>query len=173
MLRVTTGPMFAGKSSALYSDLFGIPNEMRIIFKPSNDTRDPDHIVLHHGGKLSAVSLDPFEGNLSVHLNDDIRHVFIDEIQFFKPWIIREIYDLVMNRDICVHVYGLDITWDGKPWHVTSHLLALADEVVKLKAYCVKCGHRASKTTRTSSSTDLILVGEAEAYEPRCNRHFE
>ena len=58
-------------------------------------------------------------------------------------------------------------------------LLAIADEVVKLRAICMKCGATASHTYRTidgkpaHKDDPVILIGATEAYEARCRNCFE
>lgn len=164
--------MFAGKSTALYNDLFGVPAHNRLIFKPKCDTRSNGTICLHNGGKLAAIELDPEDDCVSYHMDGDITDIFIDEVQFFRPWLLREIYNLVMDRGVNVHVYGLDLDWKGEPWPMMKELLPRADVVRKLKARCNVCERPASKTFRTSSSTKQVLIGEQDSYEARCNEHF-
>jgi thymidine kinase len=58
-------------------------------------------------------------------------------------------------------------------------LLALADEVTKLKAICVKCGEPAFHTQRlingepASVRDPLIVIGGKESYEARCRKCYE
>jgi thymidine kinase len=58
-------------------------------------------------------------------------------------------------------------------------LLSLADEVIKLRAICMKCGAPASHTYRVIDGKPahmddpLILIGATEAYEARCRNCFE
>jgi thymidine kinase len=52
-------------------------------------------------------------------------------------------------------------------------LLAVAEEITKLLAICVQCGNPAVHTQRLVASDDLIVVGAAGMYEPRCRRCFE
>lgn len=172
-LTVTCGPMFAGKSTALQSDieLFASPY---MIFKPELDTREKGRIVLHNGSYVDAIEIDATDGSLGAHLNEDVKTIFIDEVQFFGSWITREIIYLILERNIDVHVYGLDLDYKGGAWPRMSELLPLADEVHKLKAVCQMCGKFASKTVRISHEEyqNQVLVGAADLYEPRCNLHF-
>ena len=172
-LTVTCGPMFAGKSTALQSDIELFASPYRI-FKPELDTREQGRIILHNGSYVDAIEIDATDGSLSAHLDGDVKTVFIDEIQFFGSWITREIIYLILERNIDVHVYGLDLDYKGGAWPRMSELLPLADEVRKLKAVCQMCGKFASKTVRISHEEyqNQVLVGAADLYEPRCNLHF-
>lgn len=172
-LTVTCGPMFAGKSTALQSDIELFASPYRV-FKPELDTRSPGRIVLHNGSYIDAIEVDATDGSLCAHLDEGVRTIFIDEIQFFGAWITREIIYLILERNIDVHVYGLDLDYKGGAWPRMSELLPLADEVHKLKAICQMCGKLASKTVRISHEEyqNQVMVGAADLYEPRCNLHF-
>src|SRR5262249_38207879 len=52
-------------------------------------------------------------------------------------------------------------------------LLAIAEEITKLLAICVRCGNPAVHTQRLVESDELVVVGGGGAYEARCRRCFE
>jgi thymidine kinase len=52
-------------------------------------------------------------------------------------------------------------------------LLAIAEEITKLLAICVRCGNPAVHTQRLVESDELIVVGATGMYEARCRRCFE
>ena len=52
-------------------------------------------------------------------------------------------------------------------------LLAIAEEITKLLAICVRCGNPAVHTQRLVESEELIVVGAGGAYEARCRLHHE
>jgi thymidine kinase len=60
-----------------------------------------------------------------------------------------------------------------------AELLAIADEVVKLRAICMKCGDTASHTYRMIDGRPahvddpVVLIGATEAYEARCRKCFK
>ncbi len=72
-----------------------------------------------------------------------------------------------------VIVTGLDTDYLGRPFEPMPRLLAVAEEITKLLAICVQCGNPAVHTQRLVASEDLIVVGAAGMYEPRCRRCFE
>jgi thymidine kinase len=86
---------------------------------------------------------------------------------------MREIYDFVINKNINVHLYCLDLSWEGKQWPIVAEALSLADNVKKIKSQCSVCGIPASKTSRIVPSIELVLIGESDVYQPRCNKHFQ
>jgi thymidine kinase len=52
-------------------------------------------------------------------------------------------------------------------------LLAIAEEITKLLAICVRCGNPAVHTQRLVESEELVVVGAGGMYEARCRRCFE
>ena len=62
----------------------------------------------------------------------------------------------------------LDTDSTGKTFGKMGDLLAVADEVVKLKAVCTVCGADASKSQRLLSVATQVSVGGADQYEARC-----
>ena len=52
-------------------------------------------------------------------------------------------------------------------------LLAIAEEITKLLAICMRCGNPAVHTQRLVESEELIVVGAGGMYEARCRRCFE
>ena len=72
-------------------------------------------------------------------------------------------------------VAGLDRNFKGEPFGPMPLLLAHADDVMKLKAVCMKCRSLDGTMTQrlidgkpASRSSPLILIGAAETYEARC-----
>jgi len=72
-----------------------------------------------------------------------------------------------------VIVAGLDTDYRGRPFEPMPRLLAIAEEITKLLAICVRCGNPAVHTQRLVESEELIVVGAMGAYEARCRRCFE
>jgi thymidine kinase len=60
--------------------------------------------------------------------------------------------------------------YTGKPFGQMPNLLAIADYITKLHAICVKCGNIANISYRKTADAGQVLLGEKDAYEPRC-RH--
>ncbi len=72
-----------------------------------------------------------------------------------------------------VIVTGLDTDFMGRPFEPMPRLLAVAEEITKLLAICVRCGNPAVHTQRLVASEELIVVGAGGMYEARCRRCFE
>jgi thymidine kinase len=52
-------------------------------------------------------------------------------------------------------------------------LLAVADEVSKVHAICVRCGNLAYVSHRTIDNDKRVLLGEKMQYEPLCRVCYE
>lgn len=177
-LEVIAGPMFAGKSSELLKRLLFLEHSghKALVLKPLVDDRyDPNRIVTHNKlshPAISVIDLELVKDNYTIKPYN-FHTVFIDEIQFFDPkealWFVEE-----GLRNGCNFVCaGLDQDSRGIPFDTTGRLLALADTIMKITAFCNVCGQPCSKTQRLFKSGGRVKVGGAEAYEPRCHEHWE
>lgn len=174
-LTVVCGSMFAGKTEelirrarrALYA------RKKVQVFKPAIDTRFAESMVVSHEGlRLDAIPVLNVE-EMKARLDPDTEVICIEEAQFFDdtlaPWAV-ELAD--GGREVVCA--GLDQDFRRQPFGPMPLLLCAADEVVKLRAICVRCGRTASHTYRTidgrpAKHTDpVILIGATEQYEARC-----
>lgn len=179
-LEVIAGPMFAGKSSELLKRLLFLEHGgfKLLVLKPVIDDRyDANQIVTHNKLKHSAlavIDLELVKDNYNIKPYN-FHTVFIDEVQFFDTsealWFVEEGLRNGVNF-VCA---GLDQDSRGVPFETTSRLLALADEAIKIKAFCSICGVDAAKTQRLrgDNESSRVKVGGAETYEPRCHEHWE
>jgi thymidine kinase len=177
-LEVIAGPMFAGKSSELLKRLLFLEHSGKkvIVLKPVIDDRyDANSIVTHNQLKheaLAVIDLELVKDNYTIKPYN-FHTIFIDEVQFFDPketlWFVEEGLREGVNF-VCA---GLDQDSRGVPFDTTARMLALADDVKKITAFCNVCGQTASKTQRLRNAGGRVNVGGAETYEPRCHEHWE
>jgi thymidine kinase len=177
-LEVIAGPMFAGKSSALLKRLLFLEHSgnKALVLKPVIDDRyDANSIVTHNQLKHDAVAvidLELVKDNYTIKPYN-FHTIFIDEVQFFDPketlWFVEEGLREGVNF-VCA---GLDQDSRGVPFDTTARMLALADDIEKITAFCNVCGQSASKTQRLSTGGGRVNVGGADKYEPRCHEHWE
>lgn len=174
-LTVFTGPMFSGKTEKLIEILTAKRAAGQVVaaFKPKLDNRYSEDTITSHSKLAFPAQAVSVEDPLWLgHLTAMHDLAGIDEVQFFGPWIVGEITNLLV-RGLDVVVSGLDLTFRGEPFGPMPQLLCLADEIHKLGATCARCGGRANRSQRTAASSDAVLVGGAESYEPRCLGCFE
>src|SRR5690606_28114217 len=93
------------------------------------------------------------------------------EVQFFDEQIVH-VAILLANSGKRVILAGLDMDFEGKPFHPVPQLMAIAEYVTKVHAVCMNCGALASYSFRLSDSKEKVLVGEKESYEARCRKCF-
>lgn len=173
-LEVICGSMFSGKSEELIRRIrrAEFAKLQTQLFKPAIDNRKTiTHVHAHSGDKLAACAVTSVE-ELQTVIFDDTKVVGIDEVQFFSPDIVL-VVDRLVYEGRRVIVAGLDLDFRGIPFGCMPALMALADEVMKLKAVCMKSGKDAHVSQRLingqpAKHTDpIILVGAEEAYEAR------
>lgn len=171
-IEVIVGSMFSGKTEELIRRL----NRARIarqtveIFKPKIDTRySEDEVVSHNSNSIRSTPVTS-SGNILLMVSD-VEVVGIDEAQFFDAGLVAVCKQLA-DQGVRVIVAGLDMDFQGKPFGPIPALLATAEYVTKVHAICMKCGALAQYSHRTSSSQDLVVLGETDSYEPLCRECF-
>ncbi len=187
-LEVITGCMFSGKTEELIRRLerVRIARKVIVLFKPTIDNRYSERaVVTHYGREFSAHLLPPGEESFSAlerivgrDAIDAATVIAFDEGNFFSGKLPALCEDLVA-RGKRVIVAGLDLTFAGEPFGPMPALMALADDVDKLHAVCVKCGGEATRSQRlidgkpAPASDAVIKVGGTEFYEARCRSCYE
>lgn len=119
---------------------------------------------------LHSIPSTPIDSPASMLLlSGDVDVVGIDEAQFFDDTIV-EVAQTLADRGVRVIIAGLDTDFSGKPFGPMPALMAVAEDVQKVHAICVKCGNLANRSHRLSASDQLVVLGEKDTYEPLC-RH--
>lgn len=164
--------MFASKTTRLIERLRNAQHAGRRVgaFKPSIDNRYAEKaIVSHDGARFPAARFGTaklFEVlTLSPLPRWDV--VGVDEVQFAPADIFPMLLQLRQNgvRVICA---GLARDFRDRPFGITPTLLDAADHVTQCYAVCACCGGQATRSYRKIDAGDTVVVGGAEAYEPRC-----
>ena len=171
-IEVICGSMFSGKTEELIRRLkrAQFAKQKVEIFKPCIDVRySEDKVVSHDAHAIQSKPIKTAEEMLNV--NSDIQVVGIDEAQFFGETIVNVVTEL-SKRGIRVIIAGLDTDFLGKPFGPMPALMAIAEDVQKVHAICVKCGSLANHSHRLSKNDDLVVLGEKDIYEPLCRECF-
>ena len=167
-VEVICGSMFSGKTEELIRRLrrAQFAGQKIAIFKPKVDVRYSEDNVVSHD--LKSVPSTAISSPTEIFLMDsDVRVVGIDEAQFFDDSLIKVVQTLA-NRGVRVIVAGLDTDYLGKPFGPMPALMAIAEEVQKVHAICVKCGNLANHSHRLTKDQNLVVLGEKDVYEPLC-----
>lgn len=167
-IEVVCGSMFSGKTEELIRRLkrAEFARQKVEIFKPAIDTRYSDIEVVSHD-KHSILSTPVDSSSSILLLSSDIEVVGIDEAQFFDEGIV-EVCNELANRGVRVIVAGLDMDFKGMPFGPMPALCAIADDVTKVHAICVKCGALAYVSHRLVANEKRVMLGEQSEYEPLC-----
>ena len=164
-IEVICGSMFSGKTEELIRRMkrAKFAKQRVEIFKPAIDTRYSEEDVVSHDSHSIASTPLLFTSEIDV--------VGIDEAQFFDSGLV-DVCNQLANNGIRVIVAGLDMDFKGNPFGPMPQLYAIADEVSKVHAICVKCGQLASFSHRTVKNEKQVLLGETSEYEPLCRECY-
>jgi thymidine kinase len=103
--------------------------------------------------------------------------ILVDEAQFLTPEHVRQLARVVDEIDIPVLCYGLRTDFQAKLFAGSSELLALADNLIELKAVC-ECGRKATMNLRVDAEGHAVAsgaqteIGGNDRYVALCRRHF-
>lgn len=171
-IEVIAGSMFSGKTEELIRRLkrAKLANQQVEIFKPKIDVRYSNREVVSHDART--IQSTPVETASSILLlTSDIEVVGIDEAQFFDDALV-DVCNKLADSGVRVIVAGLDMDFKGIPFGPMPGLLAIAEEVTKVHAICMRCGSLASYSFRLADSDKKVLLGEKDNYEPLCRECF-
>ena len=171
-IEVICGSMFSGKTEELIRRMkrAQFAKQTVEIFKPCIDVRySEDKVVSHDSHSIHSTPIS--SPSQMLELSNDVEVVGIDEAQFFDNSLI-DVVQTLANRGIRVIIAGLDTDFLGKPFGPMPALMAVAEDIQKVHAICVKCGSPANHSHRLSKSEELVLLGEKDEYEPLCRHCF-
>jgi thymidine kinase len=171
-IEVICGSMFSGKTEELIRRLrrAEFAKQRVEIFKPCVDTRYAESDVVSHDATAIRSTPVPSSSNLLL-LAGDIEVVGIDEAQFFDDGL-PEVCAELATMGVRVIAAGLDMDFQGRPFGPMPRLMASAEYVTKVHAICVRCGELAAFSHRTTTSKELVLLGETDSYRPLCRGCF-
>ncbi|HEY9544037.1 thymidine kinase [Prevotella sp.] len=172
-IEVVCGSMFSGKTEELIRRMkrAKFARQNVVIFKPAIDTRYSEEDVVSHD--RNSIPSTPIESSGSILLlSSGIDVVGIDEAQFLDDGLVAVCNELA-NRGVRVIVAGLDMDFKGVPFGPIPALCAIADEVDKVHAICVKCGSLAYVSHRLVAGDKRVLLGEQAEYEPLCRECYQ
>lgn len=172
-IEVICGSMFSGKTEELIRRMkrAQFAKQRVEIFKSSIDTRySEENVVSHDQNTIRSTPIDS-SGNILL-LASDIDVVGIDEAQFLDDGLM-DVCNQLANNGVRVIVAGLDMDYKGVPFGPIPALCAVADEVTKVHAICVKCGALAYVSHRLIADDHRVMLGEQQEYEPLCRECYQ
>ena len=172
-IEVVCGSMFSGKTEELIRRMrrAQFARQRVEIFKPAIDVRYSEEEVVSHD--RNHIMSTPIDSPASILLlASDIDVVGIDEAQFFDNSIV-DVCNELANRGVRVIVAGLDMDFRGQPFGPLPALCAIADDVTKVHAICVRCGSLAYVSHRKVPGERQVMLGEMQEYEPLCRQCYQ
>lgn len=181
-IEVVCGSMFSGKTEELIRRIkrATFARQRVVIFKPHIDTRySEEEVVSHDRNAVMSVPLST-SGEILDYLSShttstdgyDFDVVGIDEAQFFGMDLVA-VCNQLANNGVRVIIAGLDMDFQCTPFGPIPALCAVADEVTKVHAICVKCGALAYVSHRLVHDQNQVLIGEQTEYEPLCRECYK
>lgn len=173
-LIMITGPMFAGKTTALMDMIEERLTLGRIVLvcKPAKDQRYDagDRLSTHDGKHTGALGIATAEYILDAEDLAEVGVVVIDEAHFLKRGI-ASVVRILTQQGKEVILAGLWFNYRGKVFTHMAHLATKATEHRRLKARCGRCGEDAEYSLLLGARPKN-WVGGKESWEPRCAACF-
>lgn len=182
--KAIVGMMFAGKTTMLqnlYTAYDRVEKFYPVAFKPATDNRfrkgkitshDYNYIHAIEVGEAQEIQDEYIRCKEAKDISPELKYiVFIDEAQFFGEEII-EVIKFLNKNGVDVICSGLNLDRFGKPFGIMPYIMAVADEVVYLKAIC-SCGNEAYVSYgKRVLTAEQVAIGGKEEYEPLCKTCF-
>ena len=171
-IEVVCGSMFSGKTEELIRRLkrAKFANQKVEIFKPRIDVRySEEEVVSHDAHAIRSTPVDTAQNILLMSADVDV--VGIDEAQFFDAGIV-DVCRRLADNGVRVIVAGLAMDYTGKPFGPVPALMATAEYVTKVHAFCVRCGNLAHHSHRLTAGDKQVMLGAQDTYEPVCRHCF-
>lgn len=127
------------------------------------------HLFDNTTDMLVAISTEHEEGTLDC--------VLIDEAQFMTKDQVFQVALVADQLRIPVLAYGLRTDFQAALFPGSAQLLAIADELVEIKAVC-ECGSKSTMNMRVDEEGNPVLAGQQtaiggnELYVALCRKHF-
>ena len=177
--------MNAGKSTILLQSSYNYRERgmNTLILVPEIDNRfEAGKVTSRIGIAADAVTFNTADNLLtmteSVHAQDPIHCVLVDEAQFLTKGQVRQLSEICDRHDIPVLTYGLRTDFQGNLFEGSEHLLAWSDSLIEIKTIC-HCGSKATMVLRIDSNGRAIKdgrqvqIGGNERYLSVCRKHFK
>jgi thymidine kinase len=174
-IEVVGGVMFSGKSEELMRRVrrATLARKRVQVFKSQLDDRyGIREVVSHDDGRVPAEMV-ATSSALMARVRPDTEVVAVDEVQFLDDGVVG-VANALADRGVRVILAGTDMDFRGEPFGPMGALFAVAEQVDKLTAICVRCGELATRNQRlidgqpAPAEGPTIQVGGLESYEARC-----
>jgi len=167
-IELILGPMFSGKSTRLIEVIrkYTYKAKKTIMVKFYADKRysEKSEVVTHDLIKYDSIDCKKLRDSIDLLQKYDV--IGIDEGQFF-PDLVEACEELALAKKIII-IAAINGDFRMEPFPVISKIIAKADKIKLLKAYCFNCHKDAKFSLRIVQSNETVLIGAGEAYKPAC-----
>lgn len=181
-IEIICGCMYSGKTEELIRRMrqVMIARQPCRIFTPRLDTRySSSQVASHSGTRLEAIPVTSIKEVIAG--SEEMQVIAIDELHFLEddPAEVVAGCQMLADRGLRVLVAGLDQSYRAEPFPSMMQLMAVAEQVDKLYAICVRCGAYATRSQRlingqpAPADAPTIVVGGLDLYEARCRSCYE
>jgi thymidine kinase len=173
-IKLILGCMFSGKTSELqreYYELSSINKKILCINYSADNRYGSDGMYNHNGERIDCFKAEKLS-DVHPKLIDENEIILINEGQFF-PDLVEYCQSWCEDYGKNIIVCGLDGDYKRKPFGRIPELMSIADDFIKLTAYCKGCNDltKAIFTHRKSSEEEQIVIG-ANNYEALCRKCY-
>jgi len=177
-LVAVVGAMGAGKTKKLVETFNKLSETGRTVsvFKHTMDVKrdgQRSNVTARDGSSVPATVISTLSEIMDYEPSSGFDVILIDEIQFFDDEYTLEVVEELVTNGVEIHVFGLDLNSDFESFGLMGEILALADEVKKIKCKCHICKSPARVSMFLKGKKDSeIQVGGLEDYKPTCRSCF-
>ena len=167
-IELILGPMFSGKSTRLIELMrkyvYKAKKTIMVKFYADQRYTEKSEVVTHDLIKYDSINCKILRDSFDTFKNYDV--IGIDEGQFFAD-LVEVCEELALMGKI-VLIAALNGDFRMEPFPVIQRIIAKADKIKLLKAYCFNCHKDAKFSLRIVQSNETVLIGAGEAYKPAC-----
>ena len=167
-IELILGPTFSGKSTRLIELMrkYVYKAKKTIMVKYYADQRysQKSEVVTHDLIKYDSINCKILRNSFDTFKEYDV--IGIDEGQFFAD-LVEVCEELALMGKI-VLIAALNGDFRMEPFPVIQRIIAKADKIKLLKAYCFNCHKDAKFSLRIVQSNETVLIGAGESYKPAC-----
>ena len=167
-IELILGPMFSGKSTRLIELMrkYVYKAKKTIMVKYYADQRysQKSEVVTHDLIKYDSINCKILRNSFDTFKEYDV--IGIDEGQFFAD-LVEVCEELALMGKI-VLIAALNGDFRMEPFPVIQRIIAKADKIKLLKAYCFNCHKDAKFSFRIVQSNETVLIGAGESNNPAC-----
>ena len=167
-IELILGPMFSGKSTRLIELMrkyvYKAKKTIMVKFYADQRYTEKSEVVTHDLIKYDSIDCKILKDSFDTLKQYDV--IGIDEGQFFAD-LVEVCEELALMGKI-VLIAALNGDFRMEPFPVIQRIIAKADKIKLLKAYCFNCHKDAKFSLRIVQSNETVLIGAGEAYKPAC-----